>query len=68
MYEIKTENFHKDFSKNKKMFDFCNYSTNSKYYGDSTKLLVGQMKGETRGSVALNNLLDENQSVFIVSR
>ena len=42
------------------MFDFSNCSTKSKYYDDSNKLVVGEMKDEA-GSVALNNLLDGNQ-------
>ena len=29
------------------MFDFSNYSTKSKYYNSSNKLVVGKMKGET---------------------
>ena len=40
MCEITTENFHKDFSKNQKTFDFSNYSTKSKYYDDSNKLVA----------------------------
>ena len=32
MYEIKSEDVHENFSKNKEMFGFSNYSTNSKYY------------------------------------
>ena len=31
MYEIETKDVYKDFSKNKEMFDFSNYSTKSKY-------------------------------------
>ena len=30
MYEIKTEDIYEDFSSNKEMFDFSNYSTKSK--------------------------------------
>ena len=30
------------------MFDFSNYSTKSKYYDDSNKLVIGKMKDETR--------------------
>ena len=37
MYEIKTEYVYEDFSNNKELFDFSNYSTNSKYYDDSNK-------------------------------
>ena len=32
MYQIKTEDVDKYFSKDKEMFDFSNYSTKSKYY------------------------------------
>ena len=31
------------------MFDFSNYSTRSKYYDNSNKLVVGKMKDETTG-------------------
>ena len=34
MYRIKTEDVHEDFSKNKEMFDFNNYSARSKYHDD----------------------------------
>ena len=47
MYEIKTEYVYEDFSKDNEMFDFSNYSTKSKYYDDSNKLVVGKMKCET---------------------
>ena len=49
MYEIKTEDVYKDFSNDKEMFDFSNYSTKSKYYDNSNKLVVGKMKDETAG-------------------
>ena len=32
MYEIGTEDVYEDFSSNREMFDFSNYSTNSRYY------------------------------------
>ena len=47
MYEIKTEDVYKDFSKDKEMFDFSNFSTKSKYYNDSNKEAVSKMKDET---------------------
>ena len=47
MYEIKTEDVFEDFSKDKEMVDFSNYSPKSKYYDDSNKLVVGQMKDES---------------------
>ena len=36
LYEIETENVYDDFSKNKEMFDFSNYSDKSKHYDDSS--------------------------------
>ena len=33
------------------MFDFSNYSTKSKYYDNSNKLVVGKTKDETAGVV-----------------
>ena len=47
MYETKTEDAYEDFSNNKEIFDFSNYSTKSKYYDSSKKLVVGGMKDET---------------------
>ena len=49
MYKIKTEDVYEDFSNDKEMFDFSNYSTKSKCYDNSKKLVVGKMKDETAG-------------------
>ena len=49
MYEIKIEDIYDVFSTNKEIFDFSNYSTKSKYYHDSNKLVTGKMKDETGG-------------------
>ena len=51
MYEAKTEDIYKTFSNDKEIFDFSNYSTKSKYYDNSNKLVVGKMKDETAGVV-----------------
>ena len=56
MYEIKTEDVYEDFTKDKEMLDFSNYSAESKYYDDSNKLVVGKMKDET-DSVALKEFV-----------
>ena len=47
MYEVKTKDVYKDFSNDTEMLDFSNYSTKSKYYDNSYKLVVGKMKDET---------------------
>ena len=49
MHEFKTEDFEEDFSSDKEMFDFWNYSTKSKYYDNSNKLVIDKMKDETTG-------------------
>ena len=40
MHKTKTEDVFEDFSKDKKMFNFSNYSTKPKYYHDSNKLVI----------------------------
>ena len=49
MYEIRTDDVYEDFSNNKEIFDYSNYSTKSKYYDHSSKLVVAKMKDETAG-------------------
>ena len=63
MYEIKTEDVYYDFSTDKEMFDFRNYSSKSKYYDDSNKLVLGKMKDETAG-VAIKVFPGLNQNMY----
>ena len=56
MYEIKMEDAYEDFSKDKKMFNFSNFSAKSKYYDYSNKLVFGKMKDKT-GGVAIEELV-----------
>ena len=56
MYEIKTEDVYEDFSKDQEIFDFSNYSVKSKYYDDSNKLVVGNMK-KGRGGAAVKEFV-----------
>ena len=56
MYEIKTEDVYEGFSSNKKMFDFSNYSTKSKYHDDLNKVVIAKMKDET-GGVAIEEFV-----------
>ena len=55
MSEIKAKDVYEDSSKDKKLFDFLDYSVKSKYYGNSNKLLVDKMKDEM---LLLKNMLD----------
>ena len=45
------------FSKNKEKFDFSNYSTKSKYFDDSNKLVVGKIKYDPAG-VAIKEFVE----------
>ena len=49
MYEIKTEDFYKRFSSDKEIVDFSSYSGKSKYFVNSNKLVISEMKHETAG-------------------
>ena len=63
MYEIKTEDVYEDFRNDKEMFNFSNYSTRSKYYDNSNKLVVGKMKNETVG-VAIEEFVGLNSNMY----
>ena len=43
MYDIRTEDVYEDFSNDKEMSGLSNYSTKSKYYNDSNKLVIGKI-------------------------
>ena len=40
MYQIKTEDVYEDFNSDKEIYDFTNYSTESKFYDNSNKLVI----------------------------
>ena len=68
MCEIKTEEVYEDFSNDKEMFDFTNYSTKSKYYDKSRKLVTGKMNDESAG-VAIEEFVGlESEDVFVFGR
>ena len=64
MYEIKNEDVYEDFSRNKEMFDFSNYSAKSKYYYNSNKLLIGKKKDET-GGVAIEEFVGQKPKMYL---
>ena len=63
MYQIKTEDVYKDFSKDKEMLDFSNYSTKSKYQIIQKKLFVGKMEDETAG-VAIEEFIGLKSNMY----
>ena len=56
MYKIKIEDVYECFSSDKEMFDFSNYLTTSKYYGNSNKLAFGKARDAT-GVVAIEEFV-----------
>ena len=50
-YEIKLDNFYKEFFKWKDLFDFSNYSKDSKLFDDTNKKVIGKMKNEYGGAI-----------------
>ena len=50
-YEIKSKNVYKDFFKWKHLFDFCNYSNDSKFLNETNKKVIGKMKDEFCGII-----------------
>ena len=63
MYEIKTEDFYDDFSNDREIFDFSNYSAKSNYYDDSNKLFVRKKRDKTEG-VVINEFVGLNSKRF----
>ena len=50
-YEIKSENVYEEFFKWKDLFDFSNYSKDSKFYDDANKKVIGKIKDEYGGVI-----------------
>ena len=64
MYEVKAKDVYEDFSKDKIMLDFSNYSAGSKYYNDSNKLVVDEIKDET-GGVAIKEFVGLKPKMYL---
>ena len=48
-YEIKSKDVYEEFFKHKHLFDFSNFSKDSKFYGSQNGMAVGKMKVEGKG-------------------
>ena len=48
-YEIKSENNYEDFYKQKDLFDYINYSKDSKFFDESNNKVIGKIKYEFGG-------------------
>ena len=63
MCEIKTEGVYGDFSEDKSIFDFSNFSFTSKYYDDLNKYVVGKMKDKT-GGIANEEIVELKPKIY----
>ena len=50
-YEIKAENVYEEFFKWKDLFEFSNYSKDSKCFDETNKKVIGKMKDEFGGVI-----------------
>ena len=48
-YELESENIYEELWKN--LFDFSNYSKNSKFFNETNKKVIGKMKNEFGGVI-----------------
>ena len=52
-YEIKSENVYEEFFKWKDLFDFSNYSKDSKFFNETNKKVISKMKDEFGGLIQI---------------
>ena len=50
-YEIKLKNVYEEFFEQKDLFDFSNYSKDSKFFNETNKKVIGKMKDEFGGVI-----------------
>ena len=51
VYEIKKVDVYEDFYQEKDLFDFSEYSSNSKFFDPVNKKVIGKMKDEFKGEI-----------------
>ena len=66
-YEIKSENVYEEFFKWKDLFDFSNYSIDSKFYDDANKNVIGKMKDEY-GGVIIDESVGLRSKVYSIKK
>ena len=52
-YELKLENVYEEFFQWKDLFDFSNYSKDSKFFDETNKKVIGKMKDEFGGVIII---------------
>ena len=66
-YEIKSENVYEEFSQRKDLFDFTNYSKDSKFFDETNKKVIGKMKEEF-GGVIVNEFVGLKSEMYSIKK
>ena len=66
-YEIKSENVYEEFFKWKDLFDFSNYSKDSKFFDETNKNVIGKMKDEF-GEVIISEFVGLKSKIYSVKK
>ena len=66
-FEIKSKNVYEEFCKWKDLFDFSNYSKDSRFYNESNKKVIGKMKDEYSG-VIIDEFIGLKSKVYSIKK
>ena len=66
-YEIKSENVYEEFFKWKDLFDFSNYSKDSKFFDNANKKVIGKMKDEF-GGVIIDEFIGLKPNIYSIKK
>ena len=66
-YEIKSKNIYEEFYKWKDLFDFSNYSKNSKFFNETNKKVIGKMKDEF-GRVIIIEFVELKSKMYSIKK
>ena len=66
-YELKLENVYEEFFQWKDLFDFSNYSKDSKFFDETNKKVIGKMKDEF-GGVIVNEVVGLKSKMYLIKR
>ena len=66
-YGIKAEKVYEDFFKWKDLFDFSNYSKDSKFFDNANKKIIGKMKDEY-GGVIIDEFLGLKSKTYSINK
>ena len=66
-YEIKSKNVYEEFYKWKDLFDFSNYSKDSKFFNETNKKVFGKMKDEF-GGIIVSEFVGLKSKVYSIKK